>query len=170
MTVTSVVNPATEQVIAEVPQTSPEEADRAIESANRAFESWRQVAPADRGRLLSRFAEAVDADREELAQLEVRNSGHTIGNARWEAGNVRDVLNYYSAAPERLFGQQNPDKRSAQRPRRLLRSRACECCVPGPEPERHGLLVPAHRPGPDRRRRPRFSRGDIRARGSSGTL
>ena len=108
MTVTSVVNPATEQVIAEVPQTSLEEADRAIESANRAFESWRQVAPADRGRLLSRFAEAVDADREELAQLEVRNSGHTIGNARWEAGNVRDVLNYYSAAPERLFGQQIP--------------------------------------------------------------
>jgi acyl-CoA reductase-like NAD-dependent aldehyde dehydrogenase len=108
MTVTSVVNPATEQVMAEVPQTSLEEVDRAIESANRAFESWRQVAPADRGRLLSRFAEAVDADREGLAQLEVRNSGHTIGNARWEAGNVRDVLNYYSAAPERLFGQQIP--------------------------------------------------------------
>ncbi len=108
MTVTSVVNPATEQVIAEVPQTSREEVDRAIESANRAFESWRQVAPADRGRLLSRFAEAVDADGEELAQLEVRNSGHTIGNARWEAGNVRDVLNYYSAAPERLFGRQIP--------------------------------------------------------------
>ena len=61
-TVTSVVNPATEQVIAQVPQTSLEEVDRAIEGANRAFESWRQVAPADRGRLLSRFAEAVDAD------------------------------------------------------------------------------------------------------------
>ena len=57
---------------------------------------------------MRRFAEAVDADREELAELEVRNSGHTIGNARWEAGNVRDVLNYYSAAPERLFGRQIP--------------------------------------------------------------
>ena len=88
-TVTSVVNPATEQVIAQVPRTSLEEVDRAIESANRAFESWRQVAPADRGRLLSRFAEAVDADREELAQLEMRNSGHTIGNARCvESGNL----------------------------------------------------------------------------------
>ena len=59
-------------------------------------------------RMLRSFAEAVDRHREELAQLEVRNSGHTIGNARWEAGNVRDVLNYYSAAPERLFGRQNP--------------------------------------------------------------
>ena len=64
--------------------------------------------PADRGRLLRRFAEQVDAHREELAQLEVANSGHTIGNARWEAGNVRDVLTYYSAAPERLFGRQIP--------------------------------------------------------------
>ncbi len=66
------------------------------------------MAPADRARLLRRFAEAVDADREHLARLEVENSGHTIGNARWEAGNVRDVLNYYSAAPERLFGKQIP--------------------------------------------------------------
>ena len=66
------------------------------------------MAPGDRARLLRRFAEAVDADIETLAALEVRNAGHTIGNARWEAGNVRDVLNYYSAAPERLSGRQIP--------------------------------------------------------------
>jgi acyl-CoA reductase-like NAD-dependent aldehyde dehydrogenase len=66
------------------------------------------VAPGDRARLLRAFAEAVDADREYLARLEVTNSGHTIGNARWEAGNIRDVLHYYSAAPERLFGRQIP--------------------------------------------------------------
>ena len=59
-------------------------------------------------RLLRRFAEEVDADLEHLAQLEVANAGHTIGNARWEAGNVRDVLHYYAAAPERLIGQQIP--------------------------------------------------------------
>jgi acyl-CoA reductase-like NAD-dependent aldehyde dehydrogenase len=58
--------------------------------------------------LLRRFADAVDADLENLAQLEVENAGHTISNARWEAGNVRDVLGYYSAAPERLFGRQIP--------------------------------------------------------------
>ena len=45
---------------------------------------------------------------QQLAQLEVANAGHTIANARWEAGNVRDVLRYYSAAPERLTGQQIP--------------------------------------------------------------
>ena len=108
MTVTTVVNPATEAAVADVRHVSLEEAGIAIGRANAAFETWRIVAPADRGRLLRRFAEAVDANREELAQIEVRNSGHTVGNARWEAGNVRDVLNYYSAAPERLFGRQIP--------------------------------------------------------------
>ncbi len=103
-----VVNPATEQVLTSVALAGVAETDAAVERAQRAFASWRQVAPADRARLLRRFAEQVDSQLEELAQLEVRNSGHTISNARWEAGNVRDVLTYYSAAPERLFGRQIP--------------------------------------------------------------
>ncbi len=103
-----VINPATEEVVETVALASVEEADAAIARAHKAFDSWRAVAPADRARLLRRFADAVDADIENLAKLEVLNAGHTIGNARWEAGNVRDVLNYYSAAPERLFGRQIP--------------------------------------------------------------
>jgi acyl-CoA reductase-like NAD-dependent aldehyde dehydrogenase len=103
-----VVDPATEAVVTTVALTSLEETDRAIDRAHSAFDSWRRVDPADRGRLLRRFAAAVDGAREELAQLEVSNSGHTVSNARWEAGNVRDVLDYYAAAPERLFGRQIP--------------------------------------------------------------
>ena len=103
-----VINPATEKVIRTISLASESEADAAIDRAARAFETWRGVTPADRGRLLRRFADAVDADLENLAALEVENAGHTIGNARWEAGNVRDVLTYYSAAPERLFGKQIP--------------------------------------------------------------
>ncbi len=108
MSSTEVINPATEAVVTRVELVSADEADAAIARAHRALPAWRDVAPADRARLLRRFAEAVDADREHLARLEVENSGHTIGNARGEAGNVRDVLNYYSAAPERLFGKQIP--------------------------------------------------------------
>jgi acyl-CoA reductase-like NAD-dependent aldehyde dehydrogenase len=108
MSVTEVINPATEAVVAEVPQNSAEETDAAIARAHRALPAWQAIAPADRARLLRRFAEAVDSDVDTLADLEVRNSGHTIGNARWEAGNVRDVLQYYAAAPERLFGRQIP--------------------------------------------------------------
>jgi acyl-CoA reductase-like NAD-dependent aldehyde dehydrogenase len=103
-----VIDPATEQEVVTVELTSVAQTDAAIERSHRAFQQWRQVTPADRGRLLRRFASAVDGAREELALLEVRNSGHTITNARWEAGNVRDVLDYYSAAPERLFGRQIP--------------------------------------------------------------
>jgi betaine-aldehyde dehydrogenase len=66
------------------------------------------VAPGERAALLRRFASVVDAHVDELAELEVRNAGHTWANARWEAGNVRDCLNYYSAAPERMFGRQIP--------------------------------------------------------------
>jgi acyl-CoA reductase-like NAD-dependent aldehyde dehydrogenase len=82
--------------------------DAVIAKAHKAFETWRKVNPGDRAKLLRNFARIVDEHIEELALLEVLNSGHTIGNARWEAGNVRDVLNYYSAAPERLFGRQIP--------------------------------------------------------------
>jgi acyl-CoA reductase-like NAD-dependent aldehyde dehydrogenase len=103
-----VVNPATEEVIESLPLADADEADEAIARASRAYESWRAVSPADRGRLLRRFADAVGEANEELARLEVANAGHTIGNARWEAGNVRDVLTYFSAAPERLLGRQIP--------------------------------------------------------------
>ncbi|WP_432946180.1 aldehyde dehydrogenase family protein [Kribbella sp. CA-253562] len=103
-----VINPATEKVVRTVELADVEQTDAAIARAAEAFTTWRAVAPADRGRLLRRFADAVDADLENLAALEVENAGHTIGNARWEAGNVRDVLHYYAAAPERLFGRQIP--------------------------------------------------------------
>src|ERR1700677_3859227 len=103
-----VFNPATEKVIAEVELAGISETDAAIARAATAYESWRAVAPADRGRLLRAFAAAVDANLDKLAALEVANAGHTVGNARWEAGNGRDVLEYYSAAPERNFGRQIP--------------------------------------------------------------
>ena len=104
----TVINPATATPVTEVALATVEETDAAIERAQEAFRSWRDVAPGERARLLRSFAAVVDAHLEELAQLEVVNSGHTVGNARWEAGNVRDCLNYYSAAPERLFGRQIP--------------------------------------------------------------
>jgi acyl-CoA reductase-like NAD-dependent aldehyde dehydrogenase len=103
-----IVNPATEQVVESVELFDAQATDAAIAKGKRAFAEWRRVAPGDRARLLRRFAEAVDADLDNLARLEVVNSGHTISNARWEAGNVRDLLTYYSAAPERLIGQQIP--------------------------------------------------------------
>lgn len=103
-----VINPATEQIIATVPAASVEETDEAIQRAHAAWPAWREVAPGDRANLLRRFSDVVREHAEELAQLEVANAGHTIGNARWEANNVANVLAYYAGAPERLFGRQIP--------------------------------------------------------------
>jgi acyl-CoA reductase-like NAD-dependent aldehyde dehydrogenase len=103
-----VVNPATEQVVTTIELVGLEETDAAIARAVEVGPGWRAVSPADRGMLLRRFADVVEAHTDELAALEVANSGHTVGNARWEVGNVVNVLRYYSAAPERLFGKQIP--------------------------------------------------------------
>ncbi len=108
MTSYTVINPATEQPVTQVEHTTAEQTDAAIERAATAQESWRDVAPGDRGRLLRRFADEVDAHVAELAALETAGSGHPVGAATWEAGQVRDVLTYYAAAPERLTGRQIP--------------------------------------------------------------
>lgn len=108
MTVHTVLNPSTEQRIQDVELADEEITDEAIARAAAAQRNWAATAPADRARLLRGFAALVDRDLEELAQLEVANSGHTITNARGEAGNVRNVLNYYAGAPERHLGAQIP--------------------------------------------------------------
>jgi acyl-CoA reductase-like NAD-dependent aldehyde dehydrogenase len=108
MTQYTVLNPATEQPVTTVTHVTAEETDAAIARAARAYDSWRAVAPGDRARLLRAFAAEVDAHIDELAALETQNSGHPAGAATWETGQVRDVLAYYSAAPERLTGRQIP--------------------------------------------------------------
>ncbi|MCF3121300.1 aldehyde dehydrogenase [Streptomyces arenae] len=103
-----VLNPATEEVVATVPATTVQGVDAAVARAAAAQVKWAAAAPADRARLLRRFADRVDEHLEELAQLEVREAGHLIGNARWEAGNARDLLEYAAGGVERLNGRQIP--------------------------------------------------------------
>ncbi|MCE3032926.1 aldehyde dehydrogenase [Streptomyces sp. CMSTAAHL-2] len=103
-----VLDPATEEVIATVPAATAEDVDAAVVRAVRAQRGWAALAPADRARLLRRFADTVDAHLEELARLEVSEAGHTLGNARWEAGNARDLLEYAAGGIERLLGKQIP--------------------------------------------------------------
>ena len=104
----TVINPADETEVVSVELLDVEATDAAVARAVLAQKKWARVSPADKASVLRRFAEAVDGDRENLAGIEVRNSGHPITQARWEAGHVRDVLSYYSAAPERMFGKQIP--------------------------------------------------------------
>ncbi len=104
----TLLNPATGLPIGEMPRASVSEVDAAVARAVVAQRAWAALAPVARADALRAFARTIEAHVEELAQLEVRNSGHPIGSARWEAGHVAQVLNYYSGAPERLAGAQIP--------------------------------------------------------------
>jgi acyl-CoA reductase-like NAD-dependent aldehyde dehydrogenase len=104
----TVLEPATEQVLAELPRAGAEEADAAVARAKAAYPAWRAVSPPDRARLLHRLADALAAEREELAVLEARNAGKPIGDARGEMDMVADTFRYYAAAPERALGDTIP--------------------------------------------------------------
>lgn len=108
MSVFTVINPSTGTAIRDVARAGQEETDAAIARAVSAQRRWVALPPVARADALRAFARAVEGATEELAQLEVLNSGHPIGSARWEAGHVAQVLNYYSADPERLSGKQIP--------------------------------------------------------------
>ncbi|HNA49262.1 MAG TPA: aldehyde dehydrogenase family protein [Mycobacterium sp.] len=102
------INPATEKVLRTVELLDAAAVDDAVARAQVAQKGWAAQAPADRAAALRAFAAVVDAHVDELAALEVANSGHVLGNAEWEAGHVRDVLQFYAASPERLSGKQIP--------------------------------------------------------------
>ncbi|WP_421840910.1 aldehyde dehydrogenase family protein [Mycobacterium sp.] len=108
MNMIEVINPATETVLRSVEHADVAAVDDAVQRAQVAQRRWARRSPAQRAAGLREFAAAVDAHVDELAALEVANSGHPIAAAEGEARHVRDVLQYYAASPERLSGKQIP--------------------------------------------------------------
>ena len=104
----SVVNPATEQPIAELEQAGIEETDAAVAAAKAAFPGWRAVAPGDRAHLMRRLATLVEEHGEELALLETRNVGKPIADSRGEVGMVADVFHFYAGAVDKHYGETIP--------------------------------------------------------------
>ncbi|MBV8479037.1 MAG: aldehyde dehydrogenase [Actinobacteria bacterium] len=105
---TAILNPATEETIAEVPAASVEETDAAVARAKAAFPAWRAVAPADRARLLRRLATLVEEHHEELSRIESRNAGKPIAGARGEVGMVAQVFHFYAGAVDKFHGETIP--------------------------------------------------------------
>jgi acyl-CoA reductase-like NAD-dependent aldehyde dehydrogenase len=103
-----VLEPATEEVLAEVPRATAADVDAAVARASAAWPAWRAVAPGERAALLRRLADAIEEHHEDLAVLEARNAGKPIGDARGEIGMVVDTFRYYAGAPERLLGDTIP--------------------------------------------------------------
>jgi acyl-CoA reductase-like NAD-dependent aldehyde dehydrogenase len=107
-TLVRVVEPATEDVMAELPKAGVEQADEAILKAKEAFPAWKRVPAAERAELMRAVAAKVRERADDLARLESRNVGKPISDARGEVGMVADVFNYYAGAPERLLGDTIP--------------------------------------------------------------
>ena len=103
-----VLNPATEEPIAEVPSAGVDETDAAVAAAKAAFRAWRAVAPADRARLLRRLAVLVEEHGEELARLETRNVGKPISDSRGEVQMVAEVFYFYAGAVDKHHGETIP--------------------------------------------------------------
>jgi betaine-aldehyde dehydrogenase len=107
-TMLKVLEPATEEVLAEVPEAGADEADAAVARAKEAFPAWRAISPGDRAKILRSIASTLAEQVEDVARLEARNVGKPIADARGEVGMVVDVFNYYAGAPERLLGDTIP--------------------------------------------------------------
>ena len=103
-----VLNPATEEPLAELESAGVEETDAAVARARAAFPAWRAVAPTDRARLLRRLATLVEEHHEELARIESRNVGKPIAGARGEVGMVAQVFHFYAGAVDKHYGETIP--------------------------------------------------------------
>jgi acyl-CoA reductase-like NAD-dependent aldehyde dehydrogenase len=102
------VNPATGETFRTVAEAGPEDADRAVRAAARAFENWSTRTPIQRAKVLHRWADLIEAHVDELGLLETRDMGMAIGDARWCAGNAAAVMRYYAGAIDKFFGSTIP--------------------------------------------------------------
>src|SRR4249920_272490 len=107
MTLT-VIDPATEEPIAELEQAGVEDADAAVARAKEAFPAWRDVSPGDRARLLRRLATLVEENLEELARIESANVGKPISGARGEISMVAQVFHFYAGSVDKHYGETIP--------------------------------------------------------------
>ena len=104
----TVLNPATEEPLAELEPAGVAEADEAVARAKASYPAWRAVSPADRARLLRRLATLVEENTEELARVESRNVGKPISGARGEVAMVAQVFHFYAGAVDKHHGETIP--------------------------------------------------------------
>ncbi|MGE3590356.1 MAG: aldehyde dehydrogenase, partial [Ilumatobacteraceae bacterium] len=101
-------NPATTEVVAELTLAGAAEVDAVVERAVAAAPGWRAIAPADRARLLRRYADTISAHADELALLETQNMGMPIGNSTWCANAAADVIHFFAGAIDKHTGSTIP--------------------------------------------------------------
>ena len=104
----TVLNPATEEPVAELDEAGLDEADAAVAAARAAFPAWAAVPPSHRARMLRGLGALVEEQAEELALLETRNVGKPISDSRGEVGMVAEVFHFYAGAVDKHHGETIP--------------------------------------------------------------
>jgi acyl-CoA reductase-like NAD-dependent aldehyde dehydrogenase len=106
--VISILEPATETVMAELPDAGPGDVDLAVARAKTAAVEWGALDPAERARALLRIADGIERHRDELVDIEARNAGKTLADATGEVDDSVELFRYFAGAPERLLGKTVP--------------------------------------------------------------
>ncbi|HET7156154.1 MAG TPA: aldehyde dehydrogenase family protein, partial [Hyphomicrobiaceae bacterium] len=105
----SVENPGNRQIIASIPRGRAEDVDRAVKAATSAFPGWSKVAPRERGRILQKIADAIEARVEELARIVAEETGNAIRTqARPESKGAADIFRYFGGLASELKGETIP--------------------------------------------------------------
>src|SRR5712691_11581514 len=100
-----VLNPATEEVIAEVPRCGTEDVDRAVAAAKAALPEWLETTPAERAEILLKLADLLDEHADDLAAIESRNVGKPLSYARDELPVCSDNMRFFAGAARVLEGK-----------------------------------------------------------------
>src|SRR6202165_5552437 len=105
-----VYDPSTEEVIAQVPDASADDVNRAVAAAKAAFEEgpWASTTAQERGRVLFRLADKVRQNLPALAELECRNTGKPIVEAEYDITDVATCFEYYGGLATKVVGYVNP--------------------------------------------------------------
>jgi len=100
-----VLNPATGEVIAEVPRASAEDVNRAVQAAKKALAEWLETTPGERAEALLKLADAIDEHADELAELESQNVGKPLSYAKDEMPVCSDNLRFFAGAARVIEGK-----------------------------------------------------------------
>ena len=101
-----VTNPHDNSILAEVSEARPADIDRAVEAARKAFPAWSRMGAAERGRLLAKLADAIEADSENLARLETLDTGHPIRDTRGlDAPRTVATFRYFAGLADKIDGR-----------------------------------------------------------------
>jgi succinate-semialdehyde dehydrogenase/glutarate-semialdehyde dehydrogenase len=111
----ALIDPATEEVLGQLPLATPADLDRALAAAQRSYAPWRALMPQARGRILKKAADLMRERQDELARIATREMGKPLAETRIEAAISADIFEWYAEEGRRAYGRVLPQRASGVR-------------------------------------------------------